>query len=403
MKKVLAIFVSLSFMLAVSATSSYAGGYPGAMAEKTPPMKKAPAMNQGNDDLAEIVKDLQSKLNDTINELNKTKATVNQQAAEINGLKNELEAKGIDTSDIDALPVGYEAPFRALQPRQKEAEFFAFTELCFLKARGFGPNIGIYENSDGVPDGDMQKLKFDYEFNYRVGGGYKMPNDKGELSVTYWRFDVEDRQFFQSNYISGNAIGLAPYPQLYDHRIATYNAKEAFARASIEMNTLDFEYKKPMRVFKNVDLKIGAGPRIMWTEQDLTVNYIAADNSTILVNNPFDVVLAGPRASIETRVYLPWDLSFFAKGAGALLIGEYETSINMDVNGVPSNIKIKETMVVPNIEYTSGLTYAPSLWNGDVQFSLGYQYLLYPGLQKGFFDRSDLSLDGVVSRIEIDF
>ena len=401
MKKLLAIFTC---MLMFYAANSYAGGYPGAMVEKTPPMKKAPAMQQtSSDDLAKIVQDLQNKLNDTINELNKTKDTVNQQAAKIDNLKNELAAKGIDTSDVDALPANFEVPFRPLAPRQTEGEFFGFTELCFLKARGFGPNIGIYENSDGVPDGNMEKMKFDYEFNYRLGGGYKMPNDKGELSVTYWRFDVEDRQFFQSNYVSGTAMGMSPYPQIYDNRIATANAKEAYARAAIEMSTIDFEYKRPLRVFKNVDLKIGAGPRIMWTEQDLSVQYTAADNSTILVNNPFDVTLVGPRASIETRIYLPWDLSFFAKGAGALLIGEYETSINIDVNGVPSNTKIKDTMLVPNIEYTSGLTYAPCCWNGDVQFSLGYQYLLYPGLQKGFFDRSDLSFDGVVSRIEIDF
>ena len=398
MKKFLTLFVSLTFVLVLYSASSFAGGYPGAMAGKTPPMKKAPSS-----DLANIVKDLQNKLNKTIDELNKTKANLNKQSAEIDNLKNKLASKGIDTSDVDALPANFEAPFMPLPPRQTEGEFFGFTELCFLKARGFGPTIGIYENSDNLPDGRLQRMKFDYEFNYRLGGGYKLPNDKGELSVTYWRFDVEDRRFFQSTYVSGNTMGMSPYPQMYDNRLATSNAKEAYARAAIEMNTIDFEYKKPMRIFKNVDLKIGAGPRIMWTEQDLTVQYTAADNSTILVNAPLDIVLAGPRASIETRIYLPWNLSFFAKGAGALLIGEYDGKISIDVNGATSNVKIHDTMLIPNIEYTSGFTYAPCIWNGNVQISLGYQYLLYPGLQKGYFDAEDLSFDGFVSRIEIEY
>ena len=77
------------------------------------------------------------------------------------------------------------------------------------------------------------------------------------------------------------------------------------------------------------------------------------------------------------------------------------------VNGLsntsPYHVKIEDSMVVPNLEATLGLTYAPSSWGGNVRFTGAYQMIFYPGLAKGFYDADDLSFDGAITRVEFLF
>lgn len=402
MKKCMLVLTGIVFC----ATQALAGGLPESKPELKPQLKKTTA-EPSSSDMQKQFDELSKKLNDAIDQLNDTKATVNRQSAEINRLKNELASRGIADEGIEALPEGYEPAFQVLPPRQKKGQFFGFGELLFVKPRTFGPTVGIDENAGNRPDGELEMLEYDYELSYKVGGGYILPNDWGKFSCTFWHYEDDTDAHFSPEYYDGNTAAFRVIPQSYFPELVNldFTSVSTYARSSLEFNQIDLEYTKPFRIMRNLDFTAGIGPRIVWIDNKSYFEYYNPNGGSsqwLHVEQPFDATLAGPRISGEARVYLPYDFQVFAQAAGALLLGHYDTSMDYTVsNGATNRIKVEDTLMVPNIEATLGVSYAPCIWDGNVIFTAGYQFMMYPGLWKGFYGPEDLAFDGALTKVEL--
>lgn len=377
----------------------FAGGMPG---QEMPDFQR----KSGSVDpsIKKMLEDMQKKLDNTISELQKTKDDLKKTKDELAGLKNAVaQSPG---SGLEALPVGYDAPFQVLPPRRTEGQFFAFGELVYAKPRGFGFAVAVDRNSNNVPDGELEMLNYDYELSYRVGGGYKFANDMGTLSATYWHHDSDKRKTFDSG-LTMDVIAQGNYPE-----ISTLNFPATWGRAksSLRFDVLDLDYTKPFRLTRNLDVSFGLGARIVQTDQETKCTFTGPDGSRpaghkLSISVPYDVTLAGPRAISEARLYLPFGIEAFGMVSGSLLLGHFDTSYDVATTSgsVTSNLKIEDTLMVPNIDMRLGFSYVPKCLDGNVRFSSGYEMVYYPGLMRGFYSGEHLSFDGVVSRVEIMF
>ncbi len=374
----------------------FAGGMPG---QEMPDFQR----KSGSVDpsIKEMLEDMQKKLDNTISELQKTKDDLKKTKSELAGLKNAV-AQSNQGSGLEALPVGYDAPFQVLPPRRTEGQFFTFGELVYAKPRGFGFAVAVDRNAGGLPDGELEMLNYDYELSYRVGGGYKFANDMGTLSATYWHHDSDKRKTFDSG-LTMDVIAQGNYPEL---STLNFPATSGRATSSIRFDVLDIDYTKPFRVARNLDVSFGLGARIVQTDQETRCTFGAANGDRLSISVPYDVTLAGPRAISEARLYLPFDLEAFGMISGSLLLGHFDTSYDLattDGNST-SNMKIEDTMMIPNIDMRLGLSYTPKcFFDGNVRFSGGYEMVYYPGLMRGFYSGEHLSFDGMVSKVEVMF
>jgi len=365
----------------------FAGGMPGQ--EMPDFQRKSGSMDPT---VKKMLEDMQKKLDDTISELQKTKD-------ELARLKNTV-AQSSPNSGLEALPVGYDAPFQILPPRRTEGQFFAFGELVYAKPRGFGFAIAVDRNSSNVPDGELEMLNYDYELSYRVGGGYKFANDMGALSATYWHHDSDKRKTLNSG-LTMDVIAQGNYPEI---SLLNFPATWGRAKSSLRFDVLDLDYTKPFRLTRNLDVSFGLGARIVQTDQETKCTF-TGDGDRLSISVPYDVTLAGPRAISEARLYLPFGIEAFGMVSGSLLLGHFDTSYDVATTSgnVTSNLKIEDTLMVPNIDMRLGFSYVPRCLDGNVRFSSGYEMVYYPGLMRGFYSGEHLSFDGVVSRVEIMF
>lgn len=391
MKKILLCVCCGVLLCALSSKPAQAGGFPG---QEPPP--QMPQMQQ-DDDVKQMINDLKKELAETKEELN--------------NVKKQLAEKDRYAGGEGELPAGCTL-FQPLPVRQEKFQFFALNEFYFVKPRGFGPYVGIDENTQNVPQGRLDQLNFDYDLSFRIGGGVKLPQDKGEIAAYIWHYEDRVSRDFEADYIDDGAIGFRPVPNsLFDQfEDIDFTARLAHAWTNLEFNVFDLDYTKPIRVCRNVDLDVSAGPRIFWMEHKSLFTYFGdTDDEFVQVGEPFDATGAGPRVGGELRFYLPWDLEVYGGGWGSLLLtkvdGQYEFMVaQTGALPVPSTIKFRDDAVIYNIDATLGVSYAPKwLFNGNFKISGGYKIMIFPRIWPGMNGVEDLTFDGATLTTELAF
>ncbi|RJP55932.1 MAG: hypothetical protein C4541_13575 [Candidatus Auribacter fodinae] len=399
MKKLQVALTCLLVTLLAGSSAVKAGGFPGQeMPQFDKGLQPSNAAPAAGDDVKGMLNDLQKQLAET--------------RAELNKVKQDLADRDKYAGGEAVLPQTYS--YQPVPPRQEKNQWYAFGELFYVRPTELGIPVANDMNVSGFNEGDLREMEFDYDLSFKVGGGYKMEHDKGEIGATFWHYEDSNDELFAAKYAAGffdgTSTGVTGPIRTVDTHIA------------LEMNTLDIEYTKPFAVMPCLDLRLSIGPRILWMESEKVVRYIGDDvNDFVTTQMPLDFSGAGPRVGAEARYYLPWDMELFAGVWGAMILGHFDGEYKeADVNGNTTRTVYDDTRVIPNVDMILGLAYAPSMFKGNVRISTGYQFSNYENLEiiptsdlntfegnngpgNVSFTENDLSFDGAITRVEIAF
>jgi hypothetical protein len=264
------------------------------------------------------------------------------------------------------------AEYRFLRPHFSEAVGFA-TVTDRLGPLGLARQVEAHE------------LDFDYESSFRLFLGYHL-NDCADVRLTYWFLDSET-----------TVLGTADLGQTIVDPFGNLGlaGSSVNATASVQMNVFDLEYLRPLEFnCAGVGFLYTAGLRFADVDQfyDATITNAAG---AVTSDGRFDVDFfgVGPYLSLtgQTRHGSRGQFSLFAKGAAALLVGQYDISTEVTVPGAVGSQTADRERTVPVSESELGMAWRP---NDCWTFSAGWLFAAWfnLGASGGTFDGERLPL-----------
>ncbi|MEX2139359.1 MAG: Lpg1974 family pore-forming outer membrane protein [Pirellulales bacterium] len=263
------------------------------------------------------------------------------------------------------------AEYRHIRPHFSEAVAFA-TVTDSIGATGFSRRVAAHE------------LDFDYESSMRLFLGYHL-NDCADVRLTYWYLDAE-------TFVSGTAGAGQTIVDPFGNLGPT--GTEIGATATVQMNVFDLEYLRP--IGNNCDglgFLYSAGLRFADVSQfyDSTISAAGAVTS----NGVFEVDYfgVGPYLSLtgDIRRGQCRQFSLFAKGAMALLVGQYDVSTDVTLTGASGGQTADRVRTTPVLESELGVAWLP---NDRVRFTAGWLFQAWfnLGTSGGTFDGEQLPI-----------
>jgi hypothetical protein len=253
------------------------------------------------------------------------------------------------------------------------------------------------------------EIPFEYDSSVRVFVGYRLGEDAGDIRFTYWHYRTDAR----TSDVVGNQAGLN---QFIVDPMGSMAQTGDFIRAheSVENNVYDLDYDVPLLQRSSHWALTGSlGLRIA----DIHQHYqdpILDPTGAVLSDGRFSAhfVGAGPRLGFEARRYFGQSgrLSAYAKGSGALLLGNYDFSAGLSVAGFTGNQNASPTRLVPVAEIEVGTSWQPwkcltfsAGWLFQAWFDLGASGGQFAGVYVPTDDANIMSFEGLVLRAELAF
>jgi hypothetical protein len=295
---------------------------------------------------------------------------------------------------------------------------FGGADYLFIRPH-FSEAVGFATVTDTLTPTGLRRvvaaheLDFDYESSFRFFLGYHL-NECADIRLTYWHLDADSSisgaGFFGQTIVDpfGN-IGLG--------------GTTIEANASVQMNVFDLECMRRLEHnFAGVGFLYSAGLRFADVNQFYSSTIL--DGNFPLSDSRFDVDFTGvgPYLSLtgETGRGSPRPLSLFAKGAMALLVGQYDISTEVTVPGVFGSQSADRVRTVPVLESELGMAWRPTDsirvsagWLFQAWFNLGASGGTFDGERLpvgavdtafgGADDADIMSFDGLFVRTEINF
>lgn len=263
------------------------------------------------------------------------------------------------------------AEYRLMRPHFSEAVAFA-TVTDSIGATGFSRQVAADE------------LDFDYESSFRFFLGYHL-NECADVRLTYWHLDAET--FVTGTAGPGQTI-VDPFGNLGP------TGASIDTTATVQMNVFDLELVRPMNVqCGGLGFHYSAGLRFADVSQ--FYDSIVSAGGVLTSDGRFDVDYfgVGPHISLtgETRHGACREFSLFAKGAMALLVGQYDISTEVTLPGASGGQTADRVRTVPVLESELGVAWLP---NDRVRISAGWLFQAWfnLGASGGTFDGERLPM-----------
>jgi hypothetical protein len=253
------------------------------------------------------------------------------------------------------------------------------------------------------------RLPFDYDPSLRVFVGYRLGEDAGDLRFTYWHYRTDAK----TGEVVGNQAGVGQF--IVDPLGNTVQTGDFIrAQASVENNVYDLDYDAPM-LPRNPHWALtgSVGVRVADFHQHYE-DPLLDPTGALLSTGHFAAhfVGAGPRLGVEARRSFGQNgrLSLYAKGSGALLVGDYDFNTGTTVPGFTGNQSAHLTRLVPVAEMEVGASWQPwkrltlsAGWLFQAWFDLGASGGQFGGIYMPTDDANIMSFDGLVVRAELAF
>lgn len=294
------------------------------------------------------------------------------------------------------------ADFLLIQPHFSEAVAFA---------RGSAGPASL--NTDAEP------LDFSHDGSLRAFVGYRDGKGGGEFRFTYWNLQGDTAvgagtpgpgEFIIDPF--GNLFGIDPTGGAAPFYLADGDSIDT--RASVDLNIFDIDMGTSVWLKNpNWSLDVLAGVRIVDVGQaydsvvrDAANNVLAGGDYTV------DFTGAGPRLGAGLQRVFGCDRQFsvFGKGAGSLLLGQYDVTFGTHYGPFRGGQGEQMTRLIPVLDMEVGgawkltdrLTLA-SGWMNQAWFDLGTSGGSFSGLFTGADDANIMSFSGVFFRAEVGF
>jgi hypothetical protein len=309
---------------------------------------------------------------------------------------------------VQAAPVHSEPLPITAEEDEHPGAFFGEVGYLLMKPRRRALDFAIIDpNNSGTSVGSIESLGWDWESGIRIGGGYRLPGPGWEVGLYYNYLHAHGQESITSP-PGGVLYATLTRPGMIQE------VNSADGNTGLNYHVLDAEFGRSFCISDSFSLRIFAGGRFAWIDQNLDVLYDGGDAKMAQVSSPIDFEGAGVRLGAEGRCNVSWGFNLYARGSGSLLVGDFRTQLLETNNaGATTDVNVSEHFekLVPVLELGLGVGWQYR----NFQVSLGYELTNWFGLvdspdfpddvHPGKIARrvSDLSLDGLLFRASLSF
>ncbi len=305
---------------------------------------------------------------------------------------------GIDLAAFDApMPVDPQSLGTPLRVRRSAtscppAGLIASVDWINWKPRRRGMDFASFLNPVWLTPVVTESLSFDRDDGVRIGLGYRFAS-RWDLSWNYTYLHTDDARGVTSTDYPGTE--LLATRSFID---TTFSTVWADARLDYDVN--DLEAGRWLSLTDTAAMRIFAGFRwaIIDQEFNLAHSYRDAFNQSVTgrIENPTRLDGYGIRVGAEGRWKSCAGLSLFARGAGSVLVGRFNT-MQREVDqseGTIINFSETYTQAVPVIEVAAGAAWQRGNW----EIAGGYELATWFNMAEVGRTSYDLILDGFFAR-----
>jgi Legionella pneumophila major outer membrane protein precursor len=299
-----------------------------------------------------------------LDKLQKLEQKQQQLEQEISTLRSQLSNRPAPSKDPVAVTVIENRP----------PQFEVSAQALFIQpSTGNFMDFAILDSGTALAtSGEIAQLDYKNVTATRLGITYRPENTAWELGATHTWFQSDSNRSVVRDQ-NGALFSTFTHPFQND------SADTASARANLSYRSTAVDLGYRLQVGKSLGLRIFGGLQYSDVKQDMNVAYDGRDfnKATTETANRFQGV--GPRFGAEAKVMIAKDLSLFGQGAGALLVGNRETSYretdNDGADVVASVAQDRKNQFVPVVDLSLGLSWQPTLWKQTkLNLATGYEY-----------------------------
>jgi hypothetical protein len=284
---------------------------------------------------------------------------------------------------------------------------FVEGEYLYLKPRRDNLDFAVLAPSSTTLGGSVESLAWRRESGLRGGGGYRL--GEGWEFGTYFTYlhSNADESLIQPT-ATGAIFPTLTRPGVIDQ------VSSAVATSSLNYHVIDTELARRFDISESASVKVFGGGRFAWIDQGFDAYYDGGDARMAHVSSPIRFNSGGFLVGGEGHWKWPCGFSLYARADGAILIGNFKTSLTeTNNNGATVDVSVYRGFekLVPVAEIGLGVNWKYR----NLQVSAGYELANWFGLvdSPDFVDdvgpgkmsrrSGDLSLEGFVFRVEMGF
>lgn len=362
------------------------------------------AQAPSNEELYQMIKEMERKLDVAIGEANKAKEEAARAKEEAVRAKEEAAKAREELARIKETP--------ALVPEETVIRDpglrVSFENLFMRPSRSNLDFVIVDHNNDSDPQGSLSEVEPGYHWGGRAALAYDFSSGTDVCAEFTWIKAEESESFVQPS--GGRLWGTWLHP---DSVIGWREATSATASYDFEHYVADLGVGKWVDIGKYFSMRMEAGLRYAEIEQDLNITYIdSVNNERVDITNENDFSGWGGRVGVGIDCRLGGGFSIFSSVGGSVLVGDADLSFaEVDQTGIgtaiPVDIKDSATRVVPVIDLKAGIGYEYQFKNGcSVGVKAGYEFQNWFNMmtvhrfsddvadQLSYTDTTDIGLDG---------
>jgi len=299
-------------------------------------------------------------------------------------------------------------PIRAAPTCRPWGGLFVDAEYLYLKPYRSDLNFAILSpNTNGDPEGPIVSDPLRSRNAFRVGAGYRLPDDGWEVGF-YYTYLHDDDGAFATQPANGLLFATQTHPGTVEF------AGSALADATLAYNVYDLEVGRRLNVGDSLSVRPFGGLRFAQIDQNFSVLYNGGDANLDTTGSHLQFNGGGLRAGAQADWTILEHLSLYGRGAGSLMVGDSRVGQTEFNNGGATTLTdASESFrkIVPVMELAAGVAYQ----RGNVRLSLGYEVTNWFNLidspvfvndvhQGKFLNNvSDLGVDGFAARVEFNY
>jgi hypothetical protein len=203
-----------------------------------------------------------------------------------------------------------------------ERGFFAEGAVFYWRASESGLSYAAKSSSEHklAPDGKVENLKFEWDFGFKVGLGYRLPHDDWELKLQFTSFQTHTDNEKKAR--DGDVL----FPLWQSVGEGPFFAEGAKVHWRLHLGIVDLMLSKFYPVTKSLFLTPQIGIRGGSVRQKYNLEYSGGSfattgNEIIHMKNKYFGI--GPNVALFGQYAFGRNFSLFAKGAFSLLFGEF--------------------------------------------------------------------------------
>jgi hypothetical protein len=286
--------------------------------------------------------------------------------------------------------------------------FFADAEFLYLKPYRRSLDFAIVSpNANGDPEGSIQSDPWHSRAAFRVGAGYRLPEDGWQVGFFYTYMHDNN-----GGALTAPAGGLLFATQTHPGTVEFAN--RAAADSTLSYNVYDLEIGRTSDVSRHFSVRPFGGLRLANIGQNFSVLYDGADANRDMVDSRVNFNGGGLRAGAQADWKVLDHISLYGRAAGSLMAGDFDvTQTELNNNGTTPLTNVRESFrkIVPVMEMGVGVAYHTE----HFRIGLGYEVTNWFNLvdtpsfvsdvHQGKYQRniSDLGVDGLAVKAEVTY